>query len=62
MKYGKSPLIGILQAIENIKIALWAKRNLKKPHISYEDYKNHPEVKEAVDQLIKKVNEHYKPL
>lgn len=62
MKYGKSPLIGILQAIENVKIALWAKRNLKKPHISYEDYKNHPEVKATIDQIIKKLHERNKPL
>lgn len=60
MKYGKSPLIGILQAIENIKIALWAKRNLEKPHISYEDYKNHPEVKVVIDQIFKKLHEHNK--
>lgn len=56
MKYGISPLYKLLKVIENIKFSLLAKRNLENPtnHISYDDYKNHPECKTTVDEIIKK--------
>jgi hypothetical protein len=54
--YGKSPLVKFMNAINSIKLNLWARKRLDDRTFKqdFDSYKNHPEVISAIDQIIER--------